>query len=183
MQYLFLLKRKLFNRKREFYCLPINNNSGKALLMVLMSSVVTATIALSAFKFSSLDAKRTRKYIESRQAFYLAEAGLQKALNYLQYNSEGDYPGDIGEEGFTSVLTSFVSNHEEDLVDYSLGEGSYTVSVVDNDDGDDDTSTDLDNVIFINSTGIKNDKSSSIEALVTHDVSNKMVTVLSWKEK
>jgi len=150
-------------------CLPGNNESGAVLVASLLFASVIAVLAVVAVQWAGGDIKRTGKYVQTREAFYIAEAGLQKALNYLNYDSNGEYPGDAG-QGFTEVLDTFVSDHSSDLVDYSFGDGTYTVSVADNDDNDDDTTADADNTVLLNSTGTKDDSSVTIQAVILHGV-------------
>lgn len=167
--------KKYFGQK--FSCLsqkvsgrgPGNNEAGVALIVTLLFSATVAVLAAVAVQWATGDIKRTGRFVVTREAFYIAEAGLQKSLNYLNYNSSGEYPGDAG-EGFTTVLDTFVSDHSTDLVDFSFGGGTYTVSVADNDDNDNDLTVDVDNTVLLNATGTKDDYSVTIQAVILHGV-------------
>ena len=169
------MNRKLFSkifvlwRKIHSYHLSIFDKKGAALVTSILFATVIAVGALVATQFTVQDIKLGERYTQTREAFYIAEAGIQKAMNYLNYDENGDSPGDAG-EGFTEVLTNFESDHSAVFNDFEFGGGNYTVTVKDNDDNDDDKTTDVDNTIILNSTGIKDGRSITIEAVIQNGI-------------
>ena len=169
------MNRKLFSkifvlwRKIHSYHLSIFDKKGAALVTSILFATVIAVGALVATQFTVQDIKLGERYTQTREAFYIAEAGIQKAMNYLNYDENGDSPGDAG-EGFTAVLTNFESDHSAVFNDFEFGGGNYTVTVKDNDDNDDDKTTDVDNTIILNSTGIKDGRSITIEAVIQNGI-------------
>ena len=169
------MNRKLFSkifvlwRKIHSYHLSIFDKKGAALVTSILFATVIALGALVATQFTVQDIKLGERYTQTREAFYIAEAGIQKAMNYLNYDENGDSPGDAG-EGFTAVLTNFESDHSAVFNDFEFGGGNYTVTVKDNDDNDDDKTTDVDNTIILNSTGIKDGRSITIEAVIQNGI-------------
>jgi hypothetical protein len=149
--------------------LPRSNESGAALIASILFAATISVLAVVAFQWATGDIKRTGNYVVTREAFYIAEAGLQKSLNYLNYDSNGDYPGEAG-QGFTTVLDTFLTDHTAELVNFSFGGGTYTVSLADNDDNDDDLTVDVDNTILLNSTGTKDAASVTIQAVILHGI-------------
>ncbi len=149
--------------------LPRGNESGAALIASILFAATISVLAVVAFQWATGDIKRTGNYVVTREAFYIAEAGLQKSLNYLNYDSNGDYPGEAG-QGFTTVLDTFLTDHSAELVNFSFGGGTYTVSLADNDDNDDDLTIDVDNTILLNSIGTKDAASVTIQAVILHGI-------------
>jgi Tfp pilus assembly protein PilX len=148
---------------------------GIALPVTLMMLVALGALALVATQWSSQDIARTDEYYETREAFYIAEAGIQKAINLLNYTDStgGDEssPGvEISAGGFDDVLTSFVSNNASDLTNVSFGSGTYSVTVADNDDGDGDTTDDDDNNLILTSIGTSGDRSVTLEAVIVRRI-------------
>ena len=66
------------------------DESGAALVTSILFVTVIGIGALVATQWATTDIKHTKKYIQSREAFYIAEAGIQKALNYLNYDESGN---------------------------------------------------------------------------------------------
>lgn len=149
----------------------VHCEKGVALPVVLLLLMVLGTLAVVSTQWSAQDISRTADYYESREAFYIAEAGIHKAINLLNYvdASGGDEssPGnEIAAGGFDNVLANFVSNNAADLTAASFSGGTYNVTVADNDDGDSDTADDDDNNIVLTSTGTKGDKTVTLEAVI-----------------
>ena len=148
---------------------------GIALPVTLMMLVALGALALVATQWSSQDIARTEEYYETREAFYIAEAGIEKAINLLNYtdSSGGDEssPGvEISAGGFDNVLTNFVSNNASGLTNVSFGNGTYSVTVADNNDGDSDTTDDDDNNLILTSIGTSGGKSVTLEAVIVRRI-------------
>jgi len=144
---------------------------GVVLPVTLLLLMVLGALAVVSTQWSSQDIGRTADYYQSREAFYIAEAGVNKAIDLLNYTDStgGDEssPGsEIAAGGFDNVLTNFISNNASDLTNVSFGGGNYNVTVSDNNDGDSDTTDDDDNSIIITSTGTKQDQTITLEAVI-----------------
>lgn len=156
-------------RKLQSYHLSIFDQKGAALVTSILFATVIGVGALVATQNMFQDIDRGERYTQTREAFYIAEAGIQTAMNYLNYDENGDSPGDAG-VGFTEVLTNFEFDRSEALSDVEFGGGTFTVTVRDNDDNDNDKNTDADNTIILSSTGIKDGRNITIEAVIQNGV-------------
>lgn len=158
--------RKVFDGFKWFSC-----EKGVALPITILLLVVLGALAVVSTKWSSQDISRTADYYKSREAFFIAEAGINKAINLLNYTDAagGDEssPGvEIAAGGFDNVLTNFVTNNAADLTNISFGGGTYNVTVADNDDGDGDTANDDDNNLVLTASGTKGGKTVTLEAVI-----------------
>ncbi|MZH05846.1 MAG: hypothetical protein F3743_10675 [Nitrospinae bacterium] len=156
-------------RKIQAYHFSIFDEKGAALVTSILFATVIGVGALVAMQNMVQDMERGERYTQTREAFYIAEAGIQSAMNYLNYDENGDSPGDAG-RGFTEVLANFESDHSDDLNNFDFGGGTYTVTVRDNDEYDEDPATDLDNTIILSSTGVKEGRSITIEAVIQNGI-------------
>jgi hypothetical protein len=169
------MNKKLFSkvfvllRKIQPFDLSIFGEKGAALVTSILFATVIGLGALVATKNMTQDIELGERYTETREAFYIAEAGIQTAMNYLNYDEKGDPPGDAG-VGFTKVLANFELDRSEALSGVEFGGGTYTVTVRDNDDNDDDKNTDADNTIILSSTGIKDGRNITIEAVIQNGI-------------
>ncbi len=141
---------------------------GVALPVTLLILVVMGALAVVATQWSTQDVKRTERYYKTREAFYIAEAGVQQAIDLMNYDSTGNSPGEeIAAGGFDDVLDNFISNNSAKLTNISFASGTYNVVVADNDDNDGDITDDDDNTLVITSVGNKGDFAVTVEAIVT----------------
>ncbi len=146
----------------------LRKEAGVALPITLLILVVMGALAIVATQWSSQDVKRTERYYKTREAFYIAEAGVQQAIDLMNYDSSGNSPGaEIAAGGFDEVLDDFISNNSAKLTNVSFANGTYNVTVADNDDNDGDTTDDNDNTLVITSVGSKGDFTVTLEAIVT----------------
>ena len=152
-------------RLKEIKSRLLSSEKGIALITTMLFTFILASLALVAVNWSTTDINRSDQYLKSRAAFYIAEAGIQRSLNFLNYDSDGKVPGDVG-SGFTSVLKNFISSHSSDLTNVSYAGGTYNVTVSDNDDNDSDTAADVDNNIELTSTGTKGSSEVTLRAIL-----------------
>ncbi len=108
------------------------NNKGLAFIFVISIILVLAIGAAAFLTFGKNEIYTARRRIESTKAFYIAQAGLNRALYDLKEEFETDdqdwNDGDINSIDVTSVYSS--SNFY--IIPYSptlLGDGTYTVSL------------------------------------------------------
>lgn len=144
---------------------------GVVLPVTLLLLMVLGALAVVSTQWSSQDIGRTADYYKSREAFYIAEAGIQKAINLLNYTdaSGGDEssPGvEIAAGGFDNVLTNFITNNAANLTNISFGGGTYNVTLADNNDGDGSMADDDDNNLILTSVGTKEDQTITLEAVI-----------------
>ena len=139
------------------------NENGFVLATVILLLLVLATLIFTSTQWSATDIKRTADYTKTRDAFYTAEAGLQKAFNYMNYDATtGSCPGAAG-DGFDAEIDG--SNWPAGtFTDIDFNDGTYTVTAVDNND-DGNQSTDLDHTIVLTSVGTKKNVEATIEAV------------------
>ena len=116
-----------------------------------------------AIKWSAQDIKRTERYYKIREAFYIAETGVQQAID-LMNNSPGT---EIETGGFDEVLDNFLPNNSVKLTNINFASGTYNVTVVENNDNDGDTMDDDENTLVVTSVGNKDSFSVTLEAIVT----------------
>ncbi len=146
----------------------LSKEDGVALPITILVLVVMGALAVVATQWSSQDVKRTERYYKTREAFYIAEAGVQQAIDLMNYDSTGNSPGaEVSSGGFDEVLDDFVSNNSAKLTNISYANGTYNVTVSDNNDNDGDVADDDDNTLVITSQGDKGDFSVTLEAVVT----------------
>ncbi len=139
------------------------NENGFVMATVILLLLVLGTLIFTSTQWSATDIKRTANYTKTRDAFYVAEAGLQRAFNFMNYDDTGICPGAAG-DGMDAEIDG--SNWPSAIfTDFDYNDGQYTVTAVDNND-DGNQNTDLDNTIVLTSTGIKKNVTATIEAVV-----------------
>lgn len=147
----------------------INNDQGVAIFMALLFLVVIAVFVPLTLNMTTTDVKRTGDYEDSRKAFYVAEAGLQRAMDDLLagFNDTSTYSSIDDVLGAANDTTDVIEN----LENIAFGDGTYTVTVVDNSDGDGDQDTDVDNVVFLVSTASVDGETKTLQARITEQTS------------
>lgn len=83
------------------------NQSGQALLIVLLSMAVVLTIVLSIISFSVTDITVTTRESEALRAFSAAEAGVEKALVALSSQS-----GSFGQDNFSANVSGIAQGSQ-----------------------------------------------------------------------
>ncbi|MEC7641430.1 MAG: hypothetical protein VYC17_04660 [Nitrospinota bacterium] len=122
---------------------PLNNQDGIAMVAALLFLVVLALLSVVATNKSATDAKRTEVFKESKDVFYIADAGIEHAklaLKTANLDTVLAAGGILDLDGPGDATVSF-------------NNGSYSVVISDNDDGDSNTSNDSDDIVNITSTG------------------------------
>ena len=56
------------------------NQNGIALVAALVLTLVLSLLIITAIRFSTTDITRTKNYVETRQATYIAEGGIHRVL-------------------------------------------------------------------------------------------------------
>lgn len=100
----------------------LTNQKGMALLTTLIFVFILVTFAVALLTMTSNDTKLSALQRDSTKAFYIAEAGIEKALYILKndYESDQDWtgitvppsgPGDFDEGTYTIYLSNLSSNN------------------------------------------------------------------------
>lgn len=150
--------------KRDFRFVYLTNESGFTLATVLILIMVLALLFITGTQWASQDISRTDKYRKSKESFNIAEAGIQQAVNFFDYDGTGGSPGAAG-NGFDDELVG--TTWPVGFASTALGGGTYSVSIADNDDNDSNTNDDIDNTVIVTSIGTINNYSTQIEAVIT----------------
>ena len=95
------MKKKPNNLK---YFIAIKNQEGAVLAATLILLVVVALMITTLMLGTTQETNRAENYYESKASFYVAEAGLQRAINGMNYDNAGNNPGWAG-NGFDNELT------------------------------------------------------------------------------
>ncbi len=128
---------------------------------------------------TGLDIKNTGKFTKSREAFYIADAGLEHAKEIAKTMHVNDVLQGIDRNAtntsdnglFSSISGSNIYSYNNvNYTQVSFNGGTYNIRAFDNKDegvGTDDPWVDKDNSYFIESTGISNDGTTkTIRAMV-----------------
>jgi hypothetical protein len=128
--------------------------------------LVLATLIFVGTQWAQMDIGKTKKYTKTRDSFYIAEAGIQRAINFFNFDpATGECPGEA-ENGFQDELDG--GNWPDSIfaspANGGYQGGTYVVTVDNNNDGG--ASTDQDHTIVLTSTGTKRGVSTTIEATI-----------------
>lgn len=142
----------------------LNDQRGMVLVISLLILALLLGAGVGAIVSTQTDLKTSSNLKTTTQAFYLAEAGIERAKSEI-----------AGSKSFNSVLAgadgSKTSTGDNGILSFgssvSFAGGTYEVSVTDNDDGDRDSWADADNKVYISSKGTYGSSTRTIKALVT----------------
>jgi len=140
----------------------LRNDFGFVLGTTLLVLIVLALFMVAGVQWASQDIPRTAKYKKSRQAFYIADAGIQQAINFLNYNALGSGNGFNDELNGANWPVAFAST--------PVGTGAFAVTIADNDPAT--PTVDSDNTVVLNSVGTTNGISSTIQATIFRPLFN-----------
>ena len=85
------MRKPVFNKK--YPKATIANERGVILVTVVLLLLILGLLIFTATQWAQMDIKRTKDYTKTREAFYIAETGIQRALNFLNFDASGDPPG------------------------------------------------------------------------------------------
>ncbi|MDP8212750.1 MAG: pilus assembly PilX N-terminal domain-containing protein [Candidatus Zapsychrus exili] len=104
----------------------IRQKKGSILLLALIFMIALAGIALAYISLISYDTKNVGGQINNKKAFYLAEAGLNKAVWYLLNTApDGSTDGSWRTSSYPVASGAGLTDPQEE----QLGEGTYTMWV------------------------------------------------------
>jgi len=134
------------------------NQRGMAFVMTVLLLLVLGLLVTVSTQWSAMDIKRTANYTKTREAFFIADAGLQDAINHMNYDSAGNSPG-AANNHFYDALNNWPATFGSGV---SFENGTYTVVIEENEG----TAVDTDYTVFANATGTKNGRTSRIQAML-----------------
>jgi hypothetical protein len=169
-----------YYQKNVLGFVPFSNQKGIALIAGLVFLTILSLLIITAIRWASDDITRTKNYVETRQATYIAEAGIQMALNYFNYDSSGNSPGEV-DNGFDDELVGGSDWPTGTFSNIALGSGggTYTVTIDDNAEGDGDNDDDTDSSVILTSTGTISGVSATIEAVIYRPLFTSQYALLS----
>lgn len=134
------------------------NESGAVLVVVLLMMVVLIGLIPAAINMTRNDYTRTANYQESKEAFYISEAGVQEAIRLAKTLDRDTILNTNG--GLLEPSGTVVSYNGANYNEYSYAGGTYKIRVDDNIDpddpsppGGDQTKVDTDKVLVITAVG------------------------------
>ncbi|MBU4287939.1 MAG: pilus assembly PilX N-terminal domain-containing protein [Proteobacteria bacterium] len=140
----------------------LSNEKGMVLPLGLIFLAIIAILGTTAVIMTTTDLKIGTNYKLSEQAFYVAEAGIQRAANALKAGVSNGFDDELlGADGSSGTSDDGILSFGSSV---GFGGGTYAVQVTDNND-DGDLFSDSDKKVIITSTGIVNNASKTIEAV------------------
>jgi len=135
---------------------------GMAFVATISLLIVLTLLITVSTQWSAKDIRRSAEYTKSRESFYVAESGVQRALDFFNYDGAGFCPGAV-DNGFDDEIdgTNWPAAEFQNI---AYGDGVYNVTLSDNTDGD--TTKDTDFTVVLTSTGTKRGVTTAIEALL-----------------
>ncbi|MGP0567049.1 MULTISPECIES: hypothetical protein [unclassified Nitrospina] len=130
------------------------NESGAVLVVVLLMMVVLIGLIPAAINMTRNDYTRTANYQESKEAFYISEAGVQEAIRMTKTMSRDTILGTNA--GLLEPGGTVVSFNGANYNEYNYANGTYKIRVDDNTEPDGDTTTDTDKVLVVTAVGTSN---------------------------
>lgn len=117
------------NKKNNKIKVPLSNQKGMALLTTLIFVFILVTFAVSLLTMTGNDSKMSTLQRDSTKAFYQADAGIEKAIWYLNsseeneagLNYEGTYQGGTASEYYEVEVGPIVSGTQETKTLISTG--------------------------------------------------------------
>lgn len=154
------------------------NESGAALITSLLFMVVLLSLIPVALQFNERENSRSNEFKDNREAFFLAEAGLEHAKFLVQQSSiettlagPDDDPTttiDNGTFGGTPQINPLNDGFNYNVATLASTGHNYYIRARDNDDGDGDPTRDTDFLITLSAVGIVDGVTSTVEATVYH---------------
>ena len=163
---------------KGFLSQSFQNESGVALVVALLLMAVMIALVPAAMQMTTGETDRTQNFKENREAFFIAEAGLEHAKALTEASSLRAAlagPDDLvtaisgitadDDDNGTFGIGTQVTRPDGNLYDeVALNGNTYYIRAYDNDDGNADF--DIDNIIILHSVGIVDGITTTVEAEV-----------------
>lgn len=159
-----------------FLTTSLRNESGAALITALLLMVIMLSLMPVAMQLTTKEVDRSRNFKQDREAFFVAEAGLEHAkalteastLNDVLAGPDGDETDTTDNGTFGTVATGgtqeLYNGIRHDKV--TFGNNTYYIRAKDNVDGDSDPSVDSDSIMILAAVGIAGDTTATVETTV-----------------
>jgi len=145
---------KLKSKKLQHSGILYKNERGIALVTALLFLMALTVLGGTAIVISSTDIQIGGNYKLSKQAFYIAEAGISNGISVLNSGISNGFNDELSNGTLLSSI--------------SFADGTYNVTVTDNND-DSNQSTDSDKTIVLSSIAQKNGAAKEIKVVVTYE--------------
>lgn len=139
------------------------DEKGMILIVVLALITILTLVGTTAVITTTTDIKISSNYKNSVQAFYSAEAGIECANNILKSSTNGFDDELLGSDGIQNTPDDGILSFGSAV---SFGNGTYTVRINDNNDGDGNLFHDSDNIVVITGTGTIRNAAHTIEEVI-----------------
>lgn len=164
---------------KNFLKASISDQSGIVLVTALLIMLVLTLLGTAAIMTTSTDVKISANFKRHTDAFYIAQAGVEAGRDYLKTN----FDSTTGWNGFLATPANCDPCSYSDLEDLDnknnitstytstdatlnqVGNGSFNLYTVDDDDGDSDYTADDNQRIYITAKGIITGAASSVVVL------------------
>ncbi len=170
---------KAENKNNSHFTPSLRNESGIAMISALLLLVVMVAMAPMAVRLTMGEINRVNEFKGSKQAFFVAEAGLEHAKLLIEQSSTeaalfgpddvvSATPGDsVNDDNGTFGAGTLFTGTDGNVYDEVAFNGStYYIRAYDNDDGDGDPTTDADNLIMVSAVGVVDGNTSTVEATI-----------------
>ncbi len=138
--------------------------SGQVLLVVVLLSSIAAILAAALYYASSSHVSSARRHIRIEKAFFIAEAGIERAKAELKQASGSFNDILLGADGAAGTSDDGVLSFGASV---DFGGGTYSVRVTDNVDSDPSLFFDTDKTVVIWSTGVYQNVRRVLEVCVS----------------
>jgi len=140
----------------------IRSENGFTLVTGMLIIALLLTLGTSIMSFVNHCISGSARDLNRIKAFYLAEAGIERAKLELKYKKPNNIL--LGADGNSGTRDDGILSFGSSV---SFGNGIYSVKVTDNNDGDDNLYSDSDGKVVVRSKGIIGDTERIIEILLS----------------
>ncbi|MFC1461187.1 hypothetical protein ACFLQR_01540 [Verrucomicrobiota bacterium] len=127
--------------------------SGMVLLVVVLFATLAAILVAGLYFASTSQVKSTQRQLRMEKAFNIAEAGVERAKSVLRNSHNGFSDELIGYDGVSNSYDDGLLWFGAGGAAVSLAGGTYTVKIIDDDDGDGNLLVDTNETVIVWSTG------------------------------
>jgi hypothetical protein len=161
------LLKKCMNYKWQLRILRImptyGDEKGMILIVVLALIAILTLVGTTSVITTTTDIKISDNYKTSVQSSYIAEAGIERANNILKSSTNGFDDELLGSDGIQNTADDGILSFGSAV---SFGNGTYTVRITDNIDGDGNLFHDSDNIVVITGTGTTRNAVHTFEKVI-----------------
>lgn len=141
-----------------------NEQSGMVLVIVVLMSALAAILAAALYFASSSQMLGAHREVRLEKAFFIAEAGVERAKSAMRRSRDGFNDELIGGDGITNTADDGILDFGSSV---TLAGGAYKVKITDNADSDPSLFKDTDNTVIVWSTGTFQNVERRLEVCVS----------------